>query len=64
MNPAEFANIAAAEESFWWFQGMNRMLWDFLDPHHPSSGIALELGTRTGGNRALMLERYTEYEVV
>lgn len=64
MNPAEFANIAAAEESFWWFQGMNRMLWDFLDPHHPSSGIALEVGCGTGGISALLRERYPESEVV
>ena len=32
MNPAEFANIAAAEESFWWYRGMREILFRLLDP--------------------------------
>jgi len=32
MNPAEFANIAAAEQRLWWYRGMRRILFDVLDP--------------------------------
>ena len=31
MNPAEFANIARVEKEFWWFQGMQRILFRLLD---------------------------------
>lgn len=64
MNPAEFANIAATEENFWWFQGMNRMLWDFLDRHHTSGGLMLEVGCGTGGVSSLFGSRYPESDVV
>jgi SAM-dependent methyltransferase len=60
MNPAEFANIAATEEGFWWFRGMNRMLWDFLASHYsPSEGDrALEVGCGTGFVSAEFAKRY------
>lgn len=60
MNPAEFANIAATEESFWWFRGMNRMLWDFLERHYtPGDGeSALEVGCGTGYVSAEFARRY------
>lgn len=64
MNPAEFANIAATEERFWWFQGMNRMLWDFLDLHRAPGGLMLEVGCGTGGVSALFGNRYPESDVV
>lgn len=50
MNPAEFSNIAATEETFWWFRGMNRMLWDFLTEYRVAfqGKPALELGCGTG----------------
>jgi SAM-dependent methyltransferase len=32
MNPAEFANIAAAEARFWWYRGMQAILLRLLDP--------------------------------
>lgn len=64
MNPAEFANIAAAEQSFWWFQGMDRMLWDFLDRHHAPNGLALEVGCGTGGVSARFARRYAESSIV
>ncbi|MCC6262852.1 MAG: methyltransferase domain-containing protein [Bryobacterales bacterium] len=64
MNPAEFANIAATEEHFWWFQGMNRMLCDFLDRHHSSGGLMLEVGCGTGGVSTLFERRYPASNVV
>jgi SAM-dependent methyltransferase len=62
MNPAEFANIAATEEGFWWFRGMNRMLWDFLASHYsPREGDrALEVGCGTGFVSAEFARRYPE----
>ena len=32
MNPAEFANIAKSEKTFWWYRGMRRILFGLLDP--------------------------------
>jgi SAM-dependent methyltransferase len=66
MNPAEFANIAATEEGFWWFRGMNRMLWDFLDATLPVSaeGRALEVGCGTGYVSAELAKRYPGLKVV
>ena len=50
MNPAEFANIAAAEKDFWWYRGMRRILFGMLDPYLEGRGIrrALEGGCGTG----------------
>jgi SAM-dependent methyltransferase len=32
MNPAEFGNIARAERDFWWYRGMQEILFRVLDP--------------------------------
>ena len=58
MNPAEFANIARAEETFWWYQGMRRILSRFLDPLLAGRKLrnVLEAGCGTGYN-ALELEK-------
>ncbi|MBL8232882.1 MAG: class I SAM-dependent methyltransferase [Bryobacterales bacterium] len=60
MNPAEFANIAALEESFWWFRGMRRILFRLLDPlhaeRHPQR--VLEAGCGTGHLSRELEKRY------
>ena len=58
MNPAEFANIARAEETFWWYQGMRRVLSRFLAPLLAGRQLhnVLEAGCGTGYN-ALELEK-------
>jgi SAM-dependent methyltransferase len=50
MNPAEFDNIVRTEKTFWWFQGMQRILFGLLEqewggnfPHR-----VLEAGCGTG----------------
>src|SRR5690242_10820865 len=50
MNPAEFANIRASEEHFWWYRGMRAILFRFLEPHLKGRTItqALEAGCGTG----------------
>jgi SAM-dependent methyltransferase len=50
MNPAEFANIANCERSFWWYRGMHRILLRLLDRHLAGRkiGRALEAGCGTG----------------
>ena len=50
MNPAEFANIAAAEQDFWWYRGMRRILFRMLDPYLAARTVrqALEGGCGTG----------------
>ena len=50
MNAAEFDNIAASEEGFWWFQGMRRILFPLLDQalHKRPRGRALEAGCGVG----------------
>ena len=32
MNPAEFANIRAVEQDFWWYRGMRKIFFRMLDP--------------------------------
>ena len=65
MNPAEFANIARAEESFWWYQGMRDILSRFLDPMLAGRAPrhVLEAGCGTGYN-ALELEKRNGWRVV
>lgn len=60
MNPAEFANIAAMEESFWWFRGMRRVLCRLLDPIAGEGGIerVLEAGCGTGHLSRFLQQRY------
>lgn len=60
MNPAEFANIAAIEETFWWFRGMRRILFGLLDPldkrYRPD--MVLEAGCGTGHLSRMLEQRY------
>jgi SAM-dependent methyltransferase len=60
MNPAEFANIAAIEENFWWFRGMRRILFRLFDPLAASRRMSnvLEAGCGTGHLSRLLEERY------
>jgi len=50
INPAEFANIRASEEHFWWYRGMRAILFRFLTPHLEGRDLsrALEAGCGTG----------------
>jgi SAM-dependent methyltransferase len=60
MNPAELANIAALEDSFWWYSGMRRILYAILDPimvgHRPAR--VLEAGCGTGSMARQLEQRY------
>lgn len=58
MNPAEFANIAAIEESFWWFRGMRRILFRLLDPLAQPGQLVLEAGCGTGHLSRELEKRY------
>jgi SAM-dependent methyltransferase len=50
VNPAEFANIARAEQTMWWFRGMNRILFALLRRYSAGMEIrsVLEGGCGTG----------------
>lgn len=60
MNPAEFANIAAAEQRFWWYRGMQKILLRLLDPIAASRTFArvLEAGCGTGYLSQVLSARY------
>jgi SAM-dependent methyltransferase len=60
MNPAEFANIAQAEDRFWWYRGMRQILFRILDPiaRRRSTGRVLEAGCGTGYFALRLKERY------
>ena len=60
MNPAEFANIAAAERQFWWYRGMRQILFSMLDGYVAPRWIsrALEAGCGTGYFSRLVEQRY------
>ncbi|MBV6431959.1 MAG: Ubiquinone/menaquinone biosynthesis C-methyltransferase UbiE [Bryobacteraceae bacterium] len=60
MNPAEFANIAALEENFWWFRGMRRILFRLLDRQveQRKPELVLEAGCGTGHLSRKLTERY------
>jgi SAM-dependent methyltransferase len=60
VNPAEFANIAAAEQHFWWYRGMRRILFRLLDPLVAGRPIhrTLEAGCGTGYFAKLLGQRY------
>ena len=64
MNPAEFANIARAEEGFWWYRGMRYILSRFLDPLTAGRALrnVLEAGCGTGYN-ALELQNRKGWHV-
>ena len=60
MNPAEFANIAQAEERLWWYRGMQRILLRLLDPivRNNKFDRVLEGGCGTGYLSKVLGERY------
>jgi SAM-dependent methyltransferase len=60
MNPAEFANIARSEQRFWWYRGMNLILFRMLDEIAGKRRFSrvLEAGCGTGYLAKLLAERY------
>jgi ubiquinone/menaquinone biosynthesis C-methylase UbiE len=60
MNPAEFANIAAAERDLWWYRGMKQILFAMLDPIARAHRFerVLEAGCGTGHLSDTIAERY------
>lgn len=60
MNPAEFANIAQSEQQFWWYRGMNLVLFRLLDRLTKANRFqrVLEAGCGTGYLAKLLGERY------
>ena len=60
MNPAEFGWLAAAEQEFWWFRGMRRILFRLLDPLAAGRriGRVLEAGCGTGHFARVLQDRY------
>jgi SAM-dependent methyltransferase len=60
MNPAEFANIARSEQNFWWYRGMQRILFRLLDPLAAGRRFqsVLEAGCGTGYLSKVLGERY------
>ncbi len=60
MNPAEFANIAAAEQDFWWYRGMLAILTRVLDPLAKERRFerVLEAGCGTGYLARTLQQRY------
>jgi ubiquinone/menaquinone biosynthesis C-methylase UbiE len=60
MNPAEFNNIARAEEHFWWYRGMRRIMFRLFDPIAARRPIhrVLEAGCGTGHFARALQQRY------
>jgi SAM-dependent methyltransferase len=60
MNPAEFANIAQAEQDFWWYRGMREIVFRLLDPLVAGRSVrrTLEAGCGTGHFAQALTERY------
>lgn len=60
MNPAEFANISRAEQDFWWYRGMRRILFRMLDPIVDGGRFerVLEAGCGTGHFARELQTRY------
>ena len=60
MNPAEFANIAKAEEDFWWYRGMREITFRLLDSMIAGRPIlnVLEVGAGTGFFSRCLERRY------
>jgi SAM-dependent methyltransferase len=54
MNPAELANIAKCEREFWWYRGMEKILFSVLEPMVIERGVkgrparVVEIGCGTG----------------
>lgn len=66
MNPAEFANIARTEETFWWFRGMQRILFRILQDawRQRPNGPALEIGGGTGYFAAQFAKQFEAHVVL
>ncbi|MBI5083703.1 MAG: class I SAM-dependent methyltransferase [Acidobacteria bacterium] len=60
MNPAEYDNLALAEDRMWWFRGMRRILFALLDPQGRRRHItrALDAGCGTGAMARTLERRY------
>ncbi|MDX2269108.1 MAG: class I SAM-dependent methyltransferase [Bryobacter sp.] len=59
MNPAEFSNIARAEEHMWWFRGMRAILHAWVErAGKPSFKRVLEAGCGTGYMSAWMQREF------
>lgn len=60
MNPAEFANIAQSEDSFWWYRGMRKIMFGLLDPMSKGArwSRVLEAGAGTGHFAKALTGRY------
>ena len=60
MNPAEFAYIAQCEKDFWWFRGMEQILFRLLDPIVRPRPLktAMEAGCGTGHMASRFEGRY------
>ena len=60
MNPAEFANIAKAENDFWWYRGQRRIMFGLLDPVAAARKFrrVLEAGAGTGHFAKELEQRY------
>ncbi len=59
MNPAEFQNIARAEDEMWWFAGMRKILETWIDRLPDASfGRVLEGGCGTGYMSNWLAGRY------
>lgn len=60
MNPAEFANIARAENQFWWYRGMRRIMFRLLDPVAARRAFrrVAEIGSGTGHFAQAVEQRY------
>jgi len=59
MNPAELANIVKCEREFWWYRGMERILFRLLDPivkKRPARVV--EVGCGTGYMASRFQEHY------
>ncbi|MCA2971636.1 MAG: class I SAM-dependent methyltransferase [Acidobacteriaceae bacterium] len=60
MNAAEFANIAKAENAFWWYRGMRQILFGLLDHRTGRRNFqrVAEIGAGTGHFALALQERY------
>jgi SAM-dependent methyltransferase len=60
MNAAEFVNIAKAENAFWWYRGMRRILFGLLDQGAGQRNFqrVAEIGAGTGHFALALQERY------
>jgi SAM-dependent methyltransferase len=64
MNPAEFANIVRCERDFWWYRGMEQILFRVLDPIAERRRLraAMDAGCGTG-HMAARLERHYGWRI-